>query len=150
MRTILFFICFIASFTQLMMAQTPQSQPQQQDSTIENETVDVESDFECVLVEVQPEFPGGMDGLMKYLAKNMRYPAKAKANNVQGRVVLKFIVDKQGCISDVEVVKSLDPECDAEAIRLIKNMPKWNPGKIDGEPVDRCSFTCPVIFNLSP
>jgi protein TonB len=91
-----------------------------------------------------------MDGLMKYLAKNMRYPAKAKANNVQGRVVLKFIVDKQGCISDVKVVKSLDPECDAEAIRLIKNMPKWNPGKIDGEPVDRCSFTCPVIFKLSP
>lgn len=150
MRTILFFICFIASFTQLMMAQNPHSLPHLQNSTIKNETVDVESDFECVLVEVQPEFPGGMDGLMKYLAKNMRYPAKAKANNVQGRVVLNFIVDKHGNISDVKVVKSLDPECDAEAIRLIKNMPKWIPGKIDGEPMDSCSFSCPVIFKLSP
>ena len=131
-----------------MMAQTPQSQLQ--NSAIQHETVDEDSDFVCVLVEVQPEFPGGMDGLMKYLAKNLRYPAKAKANKVQGRVVLKFIVDKQGCISDVKVVKSLDPECDAEAIRLIKNMPKWIPGKIDGEPVERCSFTCPVIFKLSP
>lgn len=150
MRIIFLFVCFIASFSQLMIAQTPQSQPQLQNSAIQQEAVDEDSDFVCVLVEVQPEFPGGMDRLMKYFAKNLRYPAKAKANNVQGRVVLKFIVDKQGDISDVEVVKSLDPECDAEAIRLIKNMPKWNPGKIDGEPVDRCSFTCPVIFKLSP
>ena len=97
--------------------------------------------------EIGPEFPGGMDALSQYLNRNIRYPSCALENNIQGRVVLKFIVRVDGSISNIEIVKSLDPECDKEAIRVVSSMPKWKPGKLNGKPVS-CHFTCPVIFRL--
>ena len=112
---------------------------------MQEEKVDENQIFE--VVEVQPEFPGGMDALMQYLQKNIRYPSRAQENNIQGRAVLKFVVGKDGSVSGVTVVKSLDPDCDKEAVRVISSMPKWKPGKQSGKPVN-CYFTCPVMFKL--
>lgn len=100
------------------------------------------------VVEQMPEFPGGMEALLAYLGKNIKYPASAQENNIQGRAVIEFVVNKDGSIVDPKVVKSLDPACDKEALRVIKAMPKWNPGKQRGKPV-RVKYTVPVTFRLT-
>lgn len=98
--------------------------------------------------EQMPEFPGGgMPALLKYLQDNMRYPESAKANGTQGRVSVQFIVDKEGHVQNPMVVREVDKDLDAEAIRLVKSMPKWNPGMQDGKAVD-VKFTVPVMFRL--
>lgn len=99
------------------------------------------------VVEQMPEFPGGMDALMSYLGKNIHYPAQAQENNIQGRVIINFTVNKDGSIVDPEIKKSLDPSCDKEAMRVIKAMPKWKPGRQHGKPV-RVRYTVPVLFRL--
>lgn len=100
-----------------------------------------------VIVEKQPEFPGGMAALMKYFADNVRYPVIASENGIQGRVVCQFTVWKDGSVSDVKVLRGVDPSLDREAIRLISNMPKWKPGEQRGKAVN-CKFTVPVLFQL--
>lgn len=127
------------------VAAPPPPPPPPPPPVVEEEKVDENQIFE--VVEVQPEFPGGMDALMQYLTKNIRYPSRAQENNIQGRAVLKFVVSKDGSVSNVSVVKSLDPDCDKEAVRVISNMPRWKPGKQSGKPVN-CYFTCPVLFRL--
>lgn len=99
------------------------------------------------VVETQPEFPGGMAELMKYLQKNIRYPQICKEQRVQGRVIVQFVVNADSTITDVNVVKPVNPYLDQEALRVVKAMPKWNPGKQRGEPV-RVRFTLPVTFRL--
>ena len=99
------------------------------------------------VVEEMPEFPGGMQAMMEYLAKNIRYPAKAHEANVQGRVITQFTVGKDGAIRDAKVVRSVSPELDAEALRVISAMPNWKPGKQGGKAV-ACHFTVPVMFRL--
>ena len=100
------------------------------------------------VVEQQAEFPGGMKALMKYLAENIKYPVIAQENGIQGRVICQFTVNKDGSIVDIEVVRSGgDPSLDKEAVRVIKTMPKWAPGKQRGRPV-RSRFTLPVTFKL--
>ena len=95
-----------------------------------------------------PEFPGGQQALLKYLSENVQYPVIAQANGIQGRVVCQFVVNKDGSIVDVEVVRSGgDPSLDKEAIRVIKSMPKWTPGKQKGKPV-RVKYTVPINFQL--
>jgi protein TonB len=94
-----------------------------------------------------PEFPGGMEALMKYLQKNIKYPSRAQDNNVQGRVMVTFVVNKDGSIVDPEVIKAVDKDLDNEALRVVKAMPKWNPGKQRGKPV-RVKYTVPVLFRL--
>ena len=109
-----------------------------------------EDDWAEILVQVveqQPEFPGGMAELMKYLQKNTRYPQICKEQGVQGRVIVQFVVNTDSTITDVNVVKSVNPHLDEEAVRVVKAMPKWNPGKQRGEPV-RVRFTLPVTFRL--
>ena len=98
-------------------------------------------------VETQPEFPGGMAELMKYLQKNIRYPQVCKEQGLQGRVIVQFVVNADSTITDVNVVKPVNPHFDKEAVRVVKAMPKWNPGKQRGEPV-RVRFTLPVTFRL--
>ena len=98
-------------------------------------------------VDPQPEFPGGMAELMKYLQKNIRYPQICKEQRVQGRVIVQFVVNADSTITDVNVVKPVNPYLDQEAVRVVKAMPKWNPGKQRGEPV-RVRFTLPVTFRL--
>ena len=99
------------------------------------------------VVETQPEFPGGMAELMKYLQKNIRYPQICKEQRVQGRVILQFVVNADSTISDVNVIKPVNPHFDKEALRVVKAMPKWKPGEQRGEPV-RVRFTLPVTFRL--
>ena len=100
-----------------------------------------------VVVEDQPEFPGGMSALMKFLGDNIRYPVIAQENGIQGRVITNFVVERDGSITDVQVVRGQDPSLDKEAVRVIKTMPKWKPGQQRGKAV-RVRFTLPVVFRL--
>lgn len=100
------------------------------------------------VVEQMPSFPGGISGLRTYLNQNIRYPAEAQENCVQGHVVVSFVVGKDGHISDVTVLRSVDPSLDKEAIRVVRNMPRWTPGKQGGEPV-KVRYNVPVSFRLN-
>ncbi len=107
-----------------------------------------EEEVVFVVVESMPEFPGGQQALFKYLSENVKYPVIAQKNGIQGRVICQFVVNKDGSIVDVEVVRSGgDPSLDKEAIRVIKSMPKWKPGKQRGKAV-RVKYTVPVNFKL--
>lgn len=99
------------------------------------------------VVEQMPQFKGGDQALMEYLNKNLRYPPIAEENGIKGRVVCQFVVERDGSITDVKVVRSVDPSLDKEAVRVIKAMPKWTPGKQNGSAV-RVKFTLPVTFTL--
>ena len=99
------------------------------------------------VVEQMPSFPGGMKAMMDYLARNIRYPANAKNDLIEGRVILQFIVDKKGRLSDVKVARSVEPYLDAEAVRVVKSMPRWNPGIENGKAV-KVRYTLPVTFRL--
>ena len=99
------------------------------------------------VVENAPEFPGGMPACLQFLYKNIKYPPIAQENGTQGQVVLQFVVERDGSIGDIKVVKSVDPYLDKEALRVVKTMPKWKPGMQRGKPV-RCRFTLPVRFRL--
>lgn len=99
------------------------------------------------VVEQMPSFPGGDAALMQYLRDNIKYPVVAQENGVQGRVVVSFVVEKDGSITDVKVVRSVDPSLDKEAQRVVKSMPKWIPGKQNGSAV-RVKYNVPVSFKL--
>lgn len=99
-------------------------------------------------VEQPPVFPGGDAALMKYLNDNIRYPQLAIENNIQGRVVVQFVVQKDGSIGQVKVARSKDPDLDKEAVRVVKSLPRFQPGKQNGNPVN-VWFTLPVTFKLS-
>lgn len=99
------------------------------------------------IAEQQPSFPGGPFALMKYLRDNIRYPESAMEAQVQGRVTVQFVVEKDGSISDVRVLRSVDPSLDKEAIRLVEAMPRWTPGKQNGATV-RVRYRVPVLFRL--
>jgi len=100
------------------------------------------------VVEQNPEFPGGYAAMMKYLNENINYPTIASENGIKGRVTLQFVVNKEGIISQVKIVKGVDPSLDKEAVRVVESMPKWIPGKQNGKPVN-VWFTLPVSFVLN-
>ncbi len=99
------------------------------------------------VVEEQPEFPGGMEALLKYLAKNINYPESAVDNGIQGKVMVRFVVERDGSVSAVETYKSVDPALDKEAVRVVKTLPKWKPGRQQGKAV-RTRYIVPVVFRL--
>ena len=99
------------------------------------------------VVEQMPSFPGGQGALMQWLSSNIKYPVIAAENGVQGRVIIQFVVEKDGSVSGVTVAKSVDPSLDKEAQRVVKSMPKWIPGKQNGSAV-RVKYTVPVTFKL--
>jgi len=99
-------------------------------------------------VEDLPSFPGGMPELFKFMQQNIKYPAEAIASKKAGSVIVSFVVSKDGSITDVGLIRGISPELDAEALRVVRMMPKWNPGKVKGEPVN-VKFTLPVNFSLS-
>jgi len=99
------------------------------------------------VVEQMPSFKGGDAALMEWLSKNIKYPVVAEENGIQGRVVATFVVERDGSITDVKIVKSVDPSLDKEAVRVLKAMPKWIPGKQNGQAV-RVKYTVPVTFRL--
>ncbi|NOX86795.1 MAG: energy transducer TonB [Chlorobi bacterium] len=111
----------------------------------DEEEVDEQQIF--TVVESMPEFPGGMGALMKYLAENIKYPSLAKESGIQGRVFINFVVEPDGSISNVKVLRGIGGGCDEEAVRVVKSMPKWKPGMQRGKPV-RVSYNLPVKFTL--
>ena len=98
-------------------------------------------------VETMPEFPGGVEKLMEYVAMNVRYPKDAEEKSIQGRVIATFVIEKDGSITGAKIVRSIDPALDAEALRVINGMPNWKPGTQKGEPV-RVKYTIPISFRL--
>ena len=112
---------------------------------LEEEEPEEETIFQ--VVEVMPEFPGGMAACLKYLSQNIKYPVMAQENGIQGRVIVQFVVNSDGSIVDPVVVRSVDPSLDREALRVIQSMPKWKPGQQRGKAV-RVRYTVPVTFKL--
>ena len=117
-----------------------------EDVEIEIEEEDDEEFF--MVVENMPEFPGGDLGLMKYIQKNVKYPAIAKEYNITGKVYVSFIVDKKGSVTNVKIVRGVDKNLDAESMRVVKSLPKYKPGKQRGKSV-RVMFTIPINFTLN-
>lgn len=115
---------------------TPKPEPQKVE---DNKVYDV--------VEQQPSFPGGQGAMLSWLSQNIRYPVAAQRNGVHGRVLVSFVVEKNGSVSDVRVLRSADPSLDNEAVRVVRAMPRWSPGKQNGQPV-RVKYTLPVTFKL--
>ena len=137
MRTCLLTVFFLTSLwlplrAQPKVVQDPSSTPERVLYTV---------------VPQQPEFPGGNAQLAQYLQQNLRYPETARAANLGGRVFIHFLINKQGGIERVEVLKGLSSELDAEAVRLVEQMPAWYPGKVAGQAVD-CFYNLPINFSL--
>ena len=110
------------------------------------DTTKKKKSWDCI-PETMPYFPGGRELLLKYLAVNIKYPASAVKAKKQGRVIVTFIVQKDGSITHAKIAKSINPELDAEALRVVKGMPKWTPGTQNGKPVN-VKYTVPVKFSL--
>lgn len=110
--------------------------------------IDDEMDDVYMVVEDDPTFPGGRDSLYKFLAENIKYPQEAKDNNISGRVFVSFIVEPDGSITNPRLLRDIGGGCGQEAIRVVKLMPRWNPGKEKGQPV-RVQFNLPVNFTLT-
>lgn len=111
------------------------------------EEVEVAEEPIFTVVESEPEFPGGMEALYKYLAQNIKYPQLARENGITGKVYVQFVVEKDGSIANPRILRDIGGGCGAEAIRVVKAMPKWSPGKQRGKAV-RVQFNLPVNFNL--
>ena len=118
---------------------TPPPPPPAPKPEVSNKVFDV--------VEEMPSFPGGQGALMSFLYSNIKYPVVAQENGVQGRVIVGFVVERDGSITDVKVMRSVDPSLDREAQRVVKAMPRWKPGKQNGSAV-RVKYTVPVVFRL--
>lgn len=114
---------------------------------IEEEEEEVVEESIFKIVEKMPEFPGGEEALLKYLGKNTKYPPMAKDAGISGKVFVTFVVEKDGSISDVKLLRKIGGGCDEEALRVVKNMPKWSPGKQRGKNV-RVQFNLPINFIL--
>ncbi len=113
-----------------------------------NNTVSEKSPDAFTVVEEMPVYKGGDEARIKYLNENIRYPAEARKNGIEGRVFVTFIVEKDGKISNVELLRGIGGGCDEEALRVISNMPQWEPGKQRGKPV-RVQFNMPILFKLN-
>lgn len=113
---------------------------------VKEEAAEVEEEI-FVFVEQNPEFVGGEAALYAYLRENIKYPTLARENNIEGKVFVQFVVEKNGSISNVKILKDIGSGCGAEAVRVVKAMPKWNPGKQRGNAV-RAQFSLPISFKL--
>lgn len=99
-------------------------------------------------VEKMPEYPGGIHALMEYLGKNMKYPKAARKNGIEGKVYLQFIVASDGSIHNITIINAIGGGCEEEAVRVVKNMPRWSPGYANGEAVD-VYYRLPILFKLT-
>ena len=116
-------------------------------SLTENPTTSEDQLPPFVMVEQMPQFPGGESAMMQYIGTNLKYPESAAKENIEGRVILRFVVTKTGDITDVSVLRGLDSRCDEEAMRVVRAMPKWTPGKQGGKDVD-VYYTLPILYKL--
>ena len=123
------------------------------DEALEFTRVEVKEEVEeaeeevFLVVEEDPEFPGGLDALSKFIADNIKYPQLAKENNITGKVFVSFVVEKDGRVGQVKILRDIGGGCGNEAVRVVKMMPRWKPGKQRGKPV-RTQFNLPVNFDL--
>lgn len=113
----------------------------------EEKPVEEEKVYNMAMVEQQPEFPGGQAAMYKWLSDHMNYPAVAAEEGVQGKVIVEFVVSKTGAVENVHVLRGRHPALDKEAVRVVKAMPNWNPGRNNSQPV-KVTYTLPVIFKL--
>lgn len=138
---------FLRSILTIIVMLTSYSTIQAQVVIEDNAVVNEDENQIFVFVEEYPEFPNGEENLYKYLGSNIKYPHEALENGIQGTVVVKFVVEKDGSISNVKAVRKIGGGCDEEAVRVVKRMPRWKPGKQSGKPV-RTEFTLPIQFKL--
>ncbi|HMN06086.1 MAG TPA: energy transducer TonB [Flavobacteriales bacterium] len=108
---------------------------------------DADAVYELPMLQEMPEFPGGMEALYRYLGENIHYPDLAVQEGAEGKVFVQFVIGKDGTIQDVQVIRGVRPDLDAEAMRGVQEMPAWSPGRLDGERV-KVRFTLPVSFKL--
>ena len=130
----------------VVVGQTPKEEVKYTKIEVE-ETEEPQGKVIFQVVEEMPEFPGGMGEAMKFLAKNIKYPVSAQQAKIEGRVIVQFVVERDGSISDIHTVRSVNPDLDAEAIRVVSLMPKWKPGKQRGKAV-AVKYTMPIMFRL--
>lgn len=123
--------------------------PSKSSQAVATKTTPAQADTSKIfnIVEKMPEYPGGINALMHYLATNIKYTAEARKAKVQGRVFVNFIIEKDGSISHVKVLKGIGYGCDKEAVKAVENMPRWIPGQQRGKPV-RVEYNLPVKFSL--
>jgi protein TonB len=143
MKTLL--LSFLFLFAGAAMAQNETIVPPAPGS---NDVTVQPNDNVYTYVEQMPEFPGGENALMEFLRKNLHYPATAREQGVEGRVIVRFVVNEAGLISEISILRDIGSGCGAEAVRVVKMMPKWKPGKQNGKPV-KTYYTLPVMFQLS-
>ena len=130
----------------LLMVGCKQASTQEPQATDEAQ-VEATSDSVYSVVDQDPEFEGGMEALYKYLAENIQYPEQAKADKVEGRVFISFVIEPDGTVSNAEVLRGIGGGCDEEALRVVQGMPNWKPGMVDGKPV-RVHYNIPITFKL--
>ena len=147
MKNILFVFAMLLSAATMQAGRNASSYDEMPTDSVETNKDSVEEKEYDDPVETQPGFPGGFGALMKYLSTNIKYPEEAERLHIQGRVVCTFVVRKNGAVSDVKVKQSVDPQLDGEAVRVIRRMPKWIPGKRNGEDED-VRYTLPITFKL--
>lgn len=117
-------------------------------TSVQSQVTNAESDDVFTVVEQMPEFPGGDKALDDFIIKNLKYPEEAKKQNIQGKVWIGFIVDKEGNVLEIEALRGIGGGCDEEAVRVVALMPKWKPGKQSGKPVV-VKFRLPINFRLN-
>lgn len=115
---------------------------------MEEQSISIDENHVYDIVEKMPQFPAGNDGLLKHINKNLKYPSSAVKNNIQGIVYVSFIVEKDGTISDIKVLRTINDDLSAEAIRVISKFPRWIPGELNGKMV-RVRYNLPIRFKLS-
>ena len=123
------------------------SQTDLDDTAPSQVTIAVSDDASVLCAENSPEYPGGMEALSKFIADNIRYPEQAKRDNIQGKVLVRFAIEPGGSVADAEVLRGIGGGCDEEALRVVNAMPKWKPGRVNGNPV-RVQYTLPITFKL--
>lgn len=132
-RKIYFLVVGLLFFASLAHAQKP--------------TDNIKQDSVYKFADVMPAYPGGQDSLIAFISKHLIYPEKARKDSTVGMVIVQFVVDEKGNVTNPKIIKSLSPECDAEVIRVLSTMPSWHPGKNKGKKV-KTLFTLPVRFSL--
>lgn len=140
-------VCFILVLTSISAkGQDNNSIPNDSIKTEKTDSVNKNHDvFDDDTGEIGPSFPGGDTALMRYLMSNIQYPQEARKSKASGTVLVKFVIDKDGSVVDAEVIRSVHPAIDKEALRVVSSMPKWKPGYQRGKPV-RCRFSIPLHF----
>ena len=132
----------------LLNTQCDNTKPNEEKKSVPATEVETIQDSIHRVTEVMPQYPGGPNEMMRYIQENIKYPQSAKDNKIEGRVYVSFVVEKDGSITNAAVMRGIDKECDAEALRVVSSMPKWTPGQHKGENV-RTQFTIPIYYKFN-